>query len=93
MRRVEQQVIKHHHPHYRAIDALAFASKNLWNLANYRVRQSFILQQHSLTNAALFPVLKETDANPRTPRQSGQSSALATAPRLDRLFCGHGGLP
>src|SRR5215472_12869775 len=93
MRRVEQQVIEQSHPHYRAIDALAFASKNLWNLANYQVRQSFLLQQHYLTNAALFPVLKETDANPRTPRQGGQSSALAAPPRLDRLLCGHGGLP
>ena len=62
MRRVEQQVIEQAHPHYRAIDALAFASKNLWNLANYHVRQSFILQQRYLNNAALFPVLKETDA-------------------------------
>lgn len=62
MRRVEQQVIEQHHPHYRAIDAMAFASKNLWNLANYQVRQSFIFEQHYLNNAALFPVLKETDA-------------------------------
>ena len=62
MRRVEQQVIEQAHPHYRAIDALAFASKNLWNLANYHVRQSFIFEQHYLNNAALFHVLKETDA-------------------------------
>ena len=62
MRRVEQQVIEPSHPQFRAIDALAFASKNLWNLANYHVRKSFILQQRYLTNAALFPVLKETDA-------------------------------
>ena len=34
MRRVEQQVIEPSHPHYRAIDAMAFASKNLWNQAN-----------------------------------------------------------
>src|SRR5262249_49676592 len=62
MRRVEQQVIEQSHPQFRAIDALAFASKNLWNLANYHVRQSFIFQQHYLNNAALFHVLKETDA-------------------------------
>src|SRR5215470_14531181 len=62
MRRVEQQVIEPSHPHYRAIDALAFASKNLWNLANYHARQSFILQQHYLNNTALFHVLKETNA-------------------------------
>jgi len=62
MRRVEQQVIEKSHPKYRAIDALAFASKNLWNLANYHVRQSFIFQQRYLTNTAIFHVVKATDA-------------------------------
>src|SRR6185437_4305672 len=62
MRRVEQQVIEQCHPQYRAIDAMAFASKNLWNLANYHVRQSFLFQQQYLTNAATFRLLKETEA-------------------------------
>src|SRR5215472_7953685 len=62
MRRVEQQVIEQSHPHYRAVDALAFASKNLWNLTNYHMRQSFIFQKTYLNNTALFHLLKETDA-------------------------------
>jgi putative transposase len=62
MRRVEQQVIEPSHPHYPAIDALAFASKNLWNLANYHVRQSFIVQHQYLNNAATFHLLKATEA-------------------------------
>jgi putative transposase len=62
MRRVEQHVIEKSHPQYRAIDAMAFASKNLWNLANYHVRQSFIFEKHYLNNTALFHLLKETDA-------------------------------
>jgi putative transposase len=41
---------------------MAFASKNLWNLANYQVRQSFLFQQSYLNNAALFHLLKETEA-------------------------------
>ena len=45
MRRVEQHVIEQSHPQFRAIDAMAFASKNLWNLANYHVRQSFIFEK------------------------------------------------
>ena len=45
MRRVEQQVIEQSHQRYRAIDAMAFASKNLWNQANYQVRQTFIFQK------------------------------------------------
>ena len=62
MRRVEQQVIEQSHPQFRILDQMAFASKNLWNLANYHVRQSFLLQQHYLNNTAIFHVVKETDA-------------------------------
>ena len=62
MQLVEQHVIARTDRRYRPIDAMAFASKNLWNLANYHVRQSFLFQQHYLNNAALFHVLKETDA-------------------------------
>src|SRR6516164_2135836 len=62
MQRVEQQVIEQSHPHYRAIDAMAFASKNLWNLANYQVRHSFIVQQQYLNTTATFHLLKATEA-------------------------------
>ena len=62
MRRVEQQVIKQSHPQFRAIDALAFASKNLWNLSNYQVRQSFLSQHTYLNNSATFHLLKATEA-------------------------------
>src|SRR5215467_9026065 len=62
MRRVEQHMIEKSHPQFRAIDEMAFASKNLWNLANYHVRQSFIFEQHYLNNTALFHLLKETEA-------------------------------
>src|SRR5260221_7888896 len=62
MRRVEQHVIEKSHPQFRAIDEMALASKNLWNLANYHVRQSFIFQQKYLTTTALFHLLKATDA-------------------------------
>ena len=62
MRRVEQHVIEKEHPQYQAIDEMAFAAKNLWNLANYHVRQSFIFQHTYLDNVATFRLLKETDA-------------------------------
>jgi hypothetical protein len=41
MRLVEQHIIKKGDPRYEKIDQTAFASKNLWNVANYVVRQSF----------------------------------------------------
>jgi putative transposase len=62
MRRVEQHVIEKRHPQFRAIDEMALSSKNLWNLANYHVRQSFIFQQQYLTTTALFHLLKATEA-------------------------------
>ena len=62
MRRVEQQVIEQSHPHDRAMDAMAFASKNLWNLANYETRQAFIFQHRYRKCAAWYPTVKNTDA-------------------------------
>ena len=55
MRRVEQHVIEKSHPQFRAIDEMARSSKNLWNLANYHVRQSFIFQRRK--NAARVLIL------------------------------------
>jgi putative transposase len=42
MQLVERHVIKRADPRFKAIDCAAFASKNLYNAANYVVRQSFI---------------------------------------------------
>lgn len=42
MQLVERHVIKRADPRFAAIDAAAFASKNLYNAANYIVRQAFI---------------------------------------------------
>jgi hypothetical protein len=62
MKLVEQHVIKRTDPRYRRLDAAAFASKNLWNAANYLVRQSFIFQGVYLNNTAVFHLLKEHEA-------------------------------
>src|SRR6266487_142049 len=44
MQLVEQHVIDRNDPRYSVIDAAAFASKNLYNAANYEYRQAFIHQ-------------------------------------------------
>jgi putative transposase len=44
MQLVEQHVINKSDPRYAAIDTAAFASKNLYNAANYEIRQSYIHQ-------------------------------------------------
>ncbi len=62
MTRVEQHVIEQSHPQFRALDEMALASKNLWNLANYQVRQSFIFEHTYLDNTAIFHLIKHTGA-------------------------------
>lgn len=42
MQLVEQRIIKKSNPAWKQIDAMSFAAKNLWNVANYCIRQSFI---------------------------------------------------
>ncbi len=42
MRLVEQNVIARKDPRFVVIDAAAFASKNLYNAANYEIRQAYI---------------------------------------------------
>src|SRR5690348_14196428 len=62
MQLVEQHVIARNDPRYQAIDAAAFASKNLYNLANYHVRQAFIFEGKYLGFAEVFHLVKKTEA-------------------------------
>jgi putative transposase len=69
MQLVEQHVIHPADPRYAAIDRAAFASKNLYNAANYLVRQSFIREGVSLNFAATFHLLKDHEAYCALPRK------------------------
>jgi putative transposase len=66
---VEQHVIRDTDPRYAAIDRAAFASKNLYNAANYLVRQSFIHEGIYLNYAAVFHRIKSHDAYCALPRK------------------------
>jgi putative transposase len=58
MQLVEQQRIDRHDPRFAAIDAAAFASKNLYNAALYATRQAFIHQRRGITYEELARDLK-----------------------------------
>jgi hypothetical protein len=62
MKCVEQHVIEKTHPQFPALDEMALASKNLWNLANYQVRQSFVFEHTYLDTTTIFHRIKHTDA-------------------------------
>src|SRR3989454_2149914 len=66
---VEQHVISKHDLRYAAIDAAAFASKNLYNLALYEWRQAFIHEGKYFSYAEVFHRVKHSDAYQALPRK------------------------
>ena len=69
---VEQHVIKAGGPCYEEIDAAAFAAKNLYNLGNYTIRQSWLSGDGYIPYARLYHLHKETEAYQALPRKVSQ---------------------
>ena len=61
MIRTEQQVIRKSHPLYKTIDKMCFNSKNLYNYANYILRQQFINGKEQIPYMELNKQLKHTE--------------------------------
>ena len=60
--RVEQQIIHKSHPMWKTIDKMCFNAKNLYNYANYIIRQEYI------NNKRYIPY-KEMNSNLKTHQQ------------------------
>ncbi len=69
MQLVEQHIIKRADPRFAPIDTAAFAAKNLYNAANYLVRQAFIFEHRYLGYTDVFHLIKQTDAYTALPRK------------------------
>ena len=69
---VEQHVIKASDPRFGEIDAAAFAAKNLYNLGNYTLRQSWLSGDGYIPYTQLYHLLKETEAYCALPRKVSQ---------------------
>ncbi len=69
MQLVEQHVIDKNDPRYAIIDAAAFAAKNLYNLALYEWRQSFIHEGTYLSYAEVYHRVKHSEAYQALPRK------------------------
>src|SRR5690349_3460972 len=72
MRLVEQHRISRADPRFAAIDAVAFASKNLYNQALYVTRQAFIHEQRVIAYPELARELKTTEPYRVLPRKVSQ---------------------
>ncbi|MFL5624664.1 MAG: RNA-guided endonuclease InsQ/TnpB family protein, partial [Ktedonobacteraceae bacterium] len=73
MQLVEQTIIDQRDPRFQEIDQAAFAAKNLYNAANYLVRQSFIFQGVYLDNVKVFHLMKHHEAYRALPAKVSNS--------------------
>ncbi len=107
MRLVEQHRIDRHDPRFIAIDAVTFASKNLYNAALYATRQAYIHQdQHVMAYSALDKLMQGTEEYRAFPAKVAQwvlkqvcaawdssFAALAAWHQNPDTFFGHPKLP
>src|SRR5258708_27102354 len=73
MRLVEQHFIRKSDPRFSVIDAAAFASKNLYKQANYKIRQAYFHEGKYLPYAEIFHRLKTHEAYCALPRKVSNS--------------------
>ena len=72
MRQVERHIVKETNPLWKQIDNLCFLSKNLYNYANYLIRQSFIFDQVYLGFNQVYHKVKEQPDYQALPRKVSQ---------------------
>jgi putative transposase len=72
MQLVEQHIISKNDPRYAVIDAAAFASKNLYNAANYELRQAFIHQGRFISYNQLDKLMQSHEAYKALPAKVAQ---------------------
>ncbi|GLV55949.1 transposase [Dictyobacter sp. S3.2.2.5] len=73
MQLVERHLIHRADPRFAVIDAAAFASKNLYNQANYQIRQAFIHEGKYVPYVEIFHRLKQQECYQALPRKVSNS--------------------
>jgi putative transposase len=69
---VEQHIVSRTHPDWPALDQAAFASKNLYNAANYLLRQHFFKTDKLIRYATLAKQMKDSPDYRALPRKVSQ---------------------
>ena len=72
MQLVEQHCISRNDARYAAIDAAAFASKNLYNAALYETRQAYIKRGYRIYYSELYHLMKSHEAYKALPAKVAQ---------------------
>src|SRR5712691_10468485 len=86
MKLVEQHVISTHDLRFAAIDAAAFASKNLYNAANYEIRQAFIHEGTYLNYNTMDKLMQSHEAYKALPAKVSQQVLMQLAHDWESFF-------
>ena len=80
--RVEQQFIKKNHPLFKIVDRHCFYSKNVYNQANYLVRQAFIKENKILSAYDVQKIMQGMDCY----KECGSQAAQKTIQLVDKMW-------
>ena len=72
--RTEQHFIKKSHPLYEIVDKHCFYSKNVYNQANYLIRQSFIKEDNTLTGYEVQKLMQNMECYIECGSQAAQKT-------------------
>ena len=72
MQLVEQHILTKNDPRFAVVDRAAFAAKNLYNAANYLIRQSFIFTNTYLNYYEVYHHMQDTEPYKALPRKVSQ---------------------
>ena len=86
MRQVERHIVKENSPFWKQIDNLCFLSKNLYNYANYLIRQSFIFDKVYLGFNQVYHLVKEQPDYQALPRKVSQQVLRILAQNWKSFF-------
>ena len=80
--RVEQQIIRENNPIYKIADQYCFYSKNVYNAANYIIRQEFINNKNKLSAYDVQKLMQTMDCY----KECGSQAAQKTIQLLDKAW-------
>jgi putative transposase len=86
MQLTEQHVIDRSDPRFAALDAAAFASKNLYNAALYEMRQAYIHEGKYLKYNQMDKLMKQHEAYKALPAKVAQQVLMQLANDWDSFF-------
>ena len=88
MQLVERRVIKSNHSIYKQIDEMCFASKNLYNFANFNVRQSFFFGGKASVPKyeSLYHIMKDSEQYKALPAKISQQVLKLVAQNWTAFF-------